>query len=100
MEGTPKQPSNQELLLREILDEALALPLSGEVASYIPALASMNPNQCGIAVATLDGQVHVAGDADIPFSIQSVSKVFGLTLAMLRVGDDLWRRVHMEPSGQ
>ena len=100
MEGTPKRPSNQELLLQEILQEALELPLSGEVASYIPALASVNPNQCGIAVANLDGEVHVAGDADVPFSIQSVSKVFGLTLAMLRMGDDLWRRVHMEPSGQ
>lgn len=100
MEGTPKRPSNQELLLQEILQEALALPLSGEVASYIPALASVNPNQCGIAVANLDGEVHVAGDADVPFSIQSVSKVFGLALAMLRMGDDLWRRVHMEPSGQ
>ncbi|MBA3989210.1 MAG: glutaminase [Idiomarina sp.] len=100
MEGTPKRPSNQELLLNEILQEALALPLSGEVANYIPALASVNPNQCGIAVANLDGQVHVAGDADVPFSIQSVSKVFGLTLAMLRMGDDLWQRVHMEPSGQ
>ncbi|MCL5049355.1 glutaminase [Aliidiomarina maris] len=100
MEGTPKRPSNQELLLNEILQEALALPLSGEVANYIPALASVNPNQCGIAVANLDGQVHVAGDADVPFSIQSVSKVFGLALAMLRMGDDLWQRVHMEPSGQ
>lgn len=100
MEGTPKRPSNQELLLQEILQEALELPLSGEVANYIPALASVNPNQCGIAVANLDGEVHVAGDANVPFSIQSVSKVYGLTMAMLRMGDDLWRRVHMEPSGQ
>ncbi|MCC5878994.1 MAG: glutaminase [Idiomarina sp.] len=100
MEGTPKRPSNQELLLQEILQEALELPLSGEVANYIPALASVNPNQCGIAVANLDGEVHMAGDANVPFSIQSVSKVYGLTMAMLRMGDDLWRRVHMEPSGQ
>lgn len=100
MEGTPKRPSNQEVLLQQILQEALALPLSGEVANYIPALASVNPNQCGIAVANLDGEVHVAGDADTPFSIQSVSKVFGLTLAMLRMGDSLWQRVRMEPSGQ
>lgn len=100
MEGTPKRPSNQELLLQQILQEALALPLSGEVANYIPALASVNPNQCGIAVANLDGEVHVAGDADTPFSIQSVSKVFGLALAMLRMGDSLWQRVRMEPSGQ
>lgn len=100
MEGTPKRPSNQELLLQEILQEALELPLSGELANYIPALASVDPNQCGIAVANVDGEVHVAGNADTPFSIQSVSKVFGLTLAMLRMGDSLWNRVRMEPSGQ
>lgn len=99
MDGKPKRPTNQELLLQEILDEALALPLSGETASYIPALAAVDPNQCGIALANLDGEVHVAGDADVPFSIQSVSKVYGLVLAMLRMGDDLWRRVRMEPSG-
>lgn len=99
MEGTPKRPSNQELLLDEILQEALQQPVSGEPASYIPALASVDPNQCGIAVANLDGEIHTAGDADVPFSIQSVSKIFGLVLAMQRMGDDLWRRVHMEPSG-
>lgn len=99
MDGKPKRPTNQELLLQEILDEALALPLSGETASYIPALAAVDPNQCGIALANLDGDVHVAGDADVPFSIQSVSKVYGLVLAMLRMGDDLWCRVRMEPSG-
>lgn len=100
MDGTPKRPSNQELLLQEILAEALELPVSGEPASYIPALAAINPNQCGIAVANLDGEVHVAGDADVPFSIQSISKVYGLVLAMLRMGDSLWQRVRMEPSGQ
>ncbi|RUO33996.1 glutaminase [Aliidiomarina soli] len=99
MEGKFKRPTNQELLLQEILQEALDLPLSGESANYIPALASINPNQCGIALANLDGEVHVAGDADVPFSIQSVSKIFGLVMAMLRMGDDLWRRVRMEPSG-
>ena len=100
MEGTPRRPSNQELLLQELVQEARSLPLSGEVANYIPALASVNPNHCGIAVANLDGEIHVAGDADISFSIQSVSKIFGLTLAMLRMGDSLWKRVRMEPSGQ
>ncbi|RUO26709.1 glutaminase [Aliidiomarina minuta] len=99
MDATPGRPSNQELMLEEILSDALNQPVSGEVANYIPALAMVNPNHCGIAIATLDGEVHTAGDADIPFSIQSVSKIFGLVLAMGRMGDDLWHRVHMEPSG-
>ncbi|HLV48535.1 MAG TPA: glutaminase, partial [Aliidiomarina sp.] len=64
-----------------------------------PALAEVDPNHLGIAVAELDGKVHIAGDARIPFSIQSISKIFGLTLAMERVGDALWDRVRMEPSG-
>jgi glutaminase len=47
----------------------------------------------------LDGRSFVAGDAHEPFSIQSVSKVFTLTLALGRAGDGLWRRVGREPSG-
>ncbi|WP_290784911.1 glutaminase [Halomonas sp.] len=85
--------------LGEIHEAALALPNDGKVADYIPALATVDKARCGIAFATLDGEVHAAGDADIAFSIQSISKVFGLVLAMQRMGDGLWERVGMEPSG-
>jgi len=71
----------------------------GKVADYIPELAKVDPRQFGIAVATLDGGFHIAGDADTPFSIQSISKVFTLTLALGKVGDTLWTRVGREPSG-
>ena len=71
----------------------------GRVASYIPELAKIDPARFGIAVATVDGRVVTAGDADELFSIQSVSKVFTLTLALGQVGDALWRRVGREPSG-
>ena len=46
-----------------------------------------------------DGSAFTAGDAEEPFSIQSISKVFSLTLALGHVGDALWRRVGREPSG-
>jgi len=72
---------------------------SGKVADYIPALARVDPRHFGIAISTCDGETAAAGDADVPFSIQSVSKVFTLTLALGRVGDALWRRVGREPSG-
>ncbi|MBL8832420.1 MAG: glutaminase [Rhodospirillales bacterium] len=72
---------------------------TGRVADYIPALARVDPRHFGIAIATCDGGTAAAGDADLPFSIQSVSKVFTLTLALGRVGDALWRRVGREPSG-
>jgi glutaminase len=72
---------------------------SGKVASYIPALARVSPNQFGIALRTCDGVEAAAGDSSTPFSIQSVSKVFTLTMAMGLLGDTLWQRIGREPSG-
>ena len=74
-------------------------PDRGEVADYIPELARVDPNAFGLAVIDADGHVACGGDADVPFSIQSISKVFTLTLALGKVGDRLWRRVGREPSG-
>ena len=71
----------------------------GDVADYIPELASVSLNQFGIAVAPLDGLPISAGDANVAFSIQSISKVFSLVVALDRVGATLWRRVGREPSG-
>jgi glutaminase len=72
---------------------------SGRVADYIPALARVAPRQFGLAITTSAGETASVGDCEVPFSIQSVSKVFTLTLALGRVGDALWRRVGREPSG-
>jgi glutaminase len=71
----------------------------GQVATYIPELARVDPKQFGLAVVAADGTVAVAGDADVPFSIQSISKVFTLTLALGKAGDKVWDRVGREPSG-
>jgi glutaminase len=71
----------------------------GTVAHYIPEHARVDPKHFGIAVISADGAVACAGDCDMPFSIQSVSKVFTLTLALGRTGDRLWQRVGREPSG-
>ena len=72
---------------------------SGRVADYIPALARVDPRQFGLALVTCDGFKAASGDAGTPFSIQSISKVFALTLALGRMGDALWQRVGREPSG-
>jgi len=72
----------------------------GKVADYIPALAVVKPDLMGISVATIDGKVVGAGDFQHHFSIQSISKVFGLVMAINRIGDSIWQRVRMEPSGQ
>ena len=71
----------------------------GAPADYIPELATGDPSRFGIAVSPVDGPAAVAGEADAPFSIQSVCKVFMLTLALERAGEALWRRVGREPSG-
>ena len=86
---------NYRELLESIVDDVRPLTAQGAVADYIPALASVPRERCGIAVATIDGMVHDAGDADVPFSIQSISKLFALALALQREGDDLWRRVRV-----
>ena len=70
-----------------VLDEIVAalrpqLGQGGTVASYIPALARVPVEQFGIALRTRDGVEASAGDAATPFSIQSISKLFTLTLAM------------------
>ncbi len=71
----------------------------GHVATYIPALARVPPGQFGIALCTAEGEEAAAGDAAVPFSIQSVSKLFSLTLCLQLIGDALWERVGREPSG-
>jgi glutaminase len=83
----------------EIAEEIRQREDRGTVASYIPQLASVDPAQFGLCVVDAEGTVTAAGDADTPFSIQSISKVFTLTLALGMIGDRLWHRVGREPSG-
>ncbi|MCA2015258.1 glutaminase B [Vibrio tritonius] len=88
-------------ILATILDEVRPLIGQGKVANYIPALANVPNQKLGIAVFTNTGEVISAGDADEGFSIQSISKVLSLTLAMrLYEPEELWTRVGKEPSGQ
>ena len=71
----------------------------GKVASYIPELANVAADQFGMAVVDFAGNVYAVGDATKRFSIQSIAKLFALTLAFQREGDSLWTRVGREPSG-
>jgi glutaminase len=87
------------LVVKEIAAEMRHRTDRGEVAHYIPELARVDPKSFGIAVIDAQGNVAVGGDSDTPFSIQSVSKVFTLTLALGKAGDRLWHRVGREPSG-
>ncbi|MFM2345088.1 MAG: hypothetical protein RLZZ210_1701 [Pseudomonadota bacterium] len=86
-------------IVEQIYDELKENLHHGKPANYIPELANVNQHQFGIAIATIDGNVYSAGQAQIPFSIQSISKVFALSLAFERMGESLWTRVRKEPSG-
>jgi glutaminase len=99
MVGMSETVPDLNQVVREIADEMRQRPDRGEVASYIPELARVDPTRFGIAVIDADGNVASGGDSNTPFSIQSVSKVFTLTLALGKAGDRLWRRVGREPSG-
>ena len=88
-------------LLEDILVQVVPLLGKGRVADYIPALAAVPGNKLGIAVCTVEGELFIAGDATERFSIQSISKVMSLALAMQRYDEsEIWQRVGKEPSGQ
>jgi glutaminase len=73
----------------------------GKPADYIPELGKVDPSLFGIAIATVDGQVYSVGDADIPFTIQSVSKPFMYGYALQRYGRAaVLKRVGVEPTGE
>ncbi|NNG40959.1 glutaminase [Flexivirga sp. ID2601S] len=86
--------------LQQILDECGA-PNTGATADYIPELADADPEILGICLATTDGVRYDAGDADVPVSIQSISKPFVYALAIAELGlDAVLKRVGVEPSGE
>lgn len=71
----------------------------GKVADYIPALAGADPKKFGMSVHLTSGERFFVGSAKENFSIQSISKIFSLTLAMALEDESIWKRVGREPSG-
>ncbi|WP_047249859.1 glutaminase [Chromobacterium subtsugae] len=90
---------NLQALIEDIRQQTLPFYDRGQVADYIPALASVPPHQFGMAISTLDGRHYACGDAEQPFSIQSISKAFMLALTLQADGEALWQHVGKEPSG-
>jgi len=90
---------NYQNTILEIVKDVNPLIGSGKVADYIPALALVDPNKFGISVCGIGGENYSVGDVSEKFSIQSISKVFSLTLAFSMLDEDIWKRVGREPSG-
>jgi glutaminase len=87
-------------LLDSFLEKNRELVKEGNVATYIPELAKADKNDLGICVVTLKGEVYKSGLADKKFTIQSISKVISLMLAILDNGkDNVFERVGVEPTG-
>lgn len=84
--------------LQYVYERCLPYRGKGTLANYIPELARVDPDQFGLCLHTNDGHVYSAGDCDVPFSLQSISKVLTLSLVLPRVKDG-FKRVHVEPSG-
>ncbi|MCH7413664.1 glutaminase [Belliella sp. R4-6] len=86
-------------VIEEVYNEVLEENPRGKVADYIPELAHVDPDRFGIALVDLNGKVYGVGDCEVPFSIQSISKVHTLTMVFHVFKSKLWSRVNVEPSG-
>lgn len=90
---------NYQKIIKKIHQEVNDSLDKGVVASYIPALKKVDANKFGVSLCTIKNDCFGVGDFEEKFSIQSISKVFGLTLALKLIGINLWNRVDVEPSG-
>ncbi len=62
---------------------------TGKVADYIPALKKSDPNNYGVVIATVKGDIYKKGDTGVEFAIESISKVFILALALKDSGKEI-----------
>ena len=86
-------------ILENIYQSISPYAKEGKPADYIPELAKVNPDQFGMCLHTIYGEIYSIEQADTRFSIQSISKVFALAMCLSLKGDELWKRVGKEPSG-
>lgn len=86
-------------LIERLYQETKGLASKGKVANYIPALANIPANSFAISVKTCNNELYKVGDHQVPFSIQSISKVFTFILAFKITGSEIWNRIGREPSG-
>lgn len=90
---------NYQEILENIYQEIQPFASCGKQADYIPALAKVNPDQFGMCLDTVDGQTYAIQNSQTRFSIQSISKVFAIALALSLKGEQIWKQVGKEPSG-
>lgn len=90
--------SDEELY--QLVKESKVHTIEGKVADYIPALAKADLSSLSVAMAFPDGSCYSAGDIETKSTLQSISKVIALALALLDNGEEyVFQRVGMEPTG-
>lgn len=82
-----------------IYAERPEVPIECKVADYIPELAKVPGHKYGIHLTDVEGGQYAVGDSEEKFSAQSITKVLALTLALSLEGEEIWKRVGVEPSG-
>jgi len=90
---------NYQEIINDIYQRVNSEENIGQVASYIPELSKIDPNKFGVGLKTVRKEEFGVGDWQTKFSIQSISKVLSLSLACRILGDRIWHRVGVEPSG-
>ena len=90
---------NYQEILENIYQEIQPFAKEGKQADYITALAKVDPDQFGMCLNTVDGDMFSIEASQTRFSIQSISKVFSVALALSLKGEMLWKQVGKEPSG-
>jgi len=99
---SPVAPTKEQI--QAVIDDAYAQfknNTEGKNADYIPVLAQVDSKLFGIVVISTDNQIASVGDIDHAFSIQSISKVFSLALAMEELGPDkVFAKIGSEPTGR
>ncbi|WP_273565592.1 glutaminase [Maribacter halichondriae] len=90
---------NYKAIIEKVFVETKRVPNNGKIATYIPELANVDPTMFGVHMTDLKGEGFGMGDNLEKFSIQSIAKVLSLTLAYKIVGEKIWKRVDVEPSG-
>lgn len=86
-------------ILKQINKEAKATNEKGKVAQYIPELSKVSDQKFGMHLIDEQKNEYTVGNSLELFSIQSISKVLTLSLALGLIGDTIWKRVDVEPSG-
>lgn len=86
-------------ILNNVYTETLTLSLGGKVSQSIPELSNIDPNKFGIHLTSISNEDFGVGDSNERFSIQSISKALTVALAFSFFGEQTWKRVGVEPSG-